>query len=80
MSRVPLSRRVQIVNCLVEGNSIRSTERITGTHRETICRLLVEVGDGCAEIMDEQMQELPCPCIEVTSFGPTWARSSATAT
>ena len=42
MNRVPLARRVQIINCLVEGNSIRSTERMTGTHRDTICRLLVE--------------------------------------
>src|SRR5256885_1865111 len=31
MNRVPLARRVQIINCLVEGNSIRSTERMTGT-------------------------------------------------
>ena len=30
MNRVPLARRVQIINCLVEGNSIRSTERMTG--------------------------------------------------
>jgi hypothetical protein len=36
MNRVPLDRRVQIINCLVEGNSIRSTERMTGTHRDTI--------------------------------------------
>ena len=40
MNRVPLARRTQIINCLVEGNSIRSTERMTGTHRDTICRLL----------------------------------------
>src|SRR5437899_1241556 len=52
MNRVPLARRVQIINCLVEGNSIRSMERMTGTHRDTICRLLVEVGAGCAQLMD----------------------------
>jgi hypothetical protein len=49
MNRVPLARRIQIINCLVKGNSIRSTERMTGTHRDTICRLLVEVGEGCAK-------------------------------
>src|SRR6266702_5033153 len=64
MNRVPLARRTQIINCLVEGNSIRSTERMTGTHRDTICRLLVEVGDGCAKLMDEQMRELPCRRLE----------------
>ena len=66
MNRVPLVRRIQIINCLVEGNSIRSTERMTGTHRDTICRLLVEVGDGCAKLMDEQS----CRRIEVDEI---WA-------
>ena len=34
-------------------------------HRDTICRLLVEVGKGCANLMDERMRELPCRRIEV---------------
>src|SRR5437879_8164876 len=70
MNRLPLPRRVQIINCLVEGNSIRSTERMTGTHRDTICRLLVEVGAGCAQLMDEQMRELACRRIQVDEI---WA-------
>ncbi len=70
MNRVPLARRTQIINCLVEGNSIRSTERMTGTHRDTICRLLVEVGTGCAKVMDKQMRDLPCRRIEVDEI---WA-------
>src|SRR3984893_1973054 len=70
MNRTPLARRVQIINCLVEGNSIRSTERMTGTHRDTICRLLVEVGDGCAKLMNAQMRDLPCRRIEVDEI---WA-------
>jgi hypothetical protein len=65
MNRVPLARRTQIINCLVEGNSIRSTERMTQTHRDTIMRLLVEVGAGCAKIMDEKMRELSCRRIQV---------------
>ena len=55
---------------MVEGNSIRSTERMTGTHRDTICRLLVEIGEGCARLMDEEMRELPCRRIEVDEI---WA-------
>jgi IS1 family transposase len=70
MNRTPLSRRTQIINCLVEGNSIRSTERMTDTHRDTIMRLLVEVGTGCAKLMDEQMHDLPCRRIEVDEI---WA-------
>lgn len=65
MNRTPPARRAQIINCLVEGNSIRSTERMTNTHRDTICRLLVEVGEGCQRIMDEKMRDLPCNLVQV---------------
>src|ERR1700682_1214613 len=65
MNRTPLARRTQIINCLVEGNSIRSTERMTDTHRDTIMRLMVEVGNGCAALHDEQMRNLPCERIQV---------------
>ena len=60
MNRLSLARRTQIINALVEGNSIRSTERMTDTHRDTIMRLMVEVGTGCAALTDEQMRNLTC--------------------
>src|SRR6266849_1526700 len=59
------------MNCLVEGNSIRSTERMTDTHRETIMRLMVEVGTGCAALANDQMRNLNCrriQCDEIWSF------------
>ena len=65
MNRLSLDRRTQVINCLVEGSSIRSSERMTGIHRDTIMRLLVEVGTGCAKLMDEQMRDLPCQRIQV---------------
>jgi IS1 family transposase len=71
MNRLPLARRTQVINCLVEGNSIRSTERMTDTHRDTIMRLMVEVGEGCAKLADEQMRDLTCrriQCDEIWSF------------
>ena len=40
MNRLSLVRRTQIISCLVEGNSIRSTERMTDTHRDTVMRLM----------------------------------------
>lgn len=70
MNRLSLGRRTQIINCLVEGNSIRSSERMTDTHRDTIMRLMVEVGNGCEKIMDEQMRKLPCRRIQVDEI---WA-------
>jgi IS1 family transposase len=65
VNRTPLSRRTQIINCLVEGNSIRSTERMTNTHRDTVMRLMVEVGEGCQKIMDEKMRGLKSTQIQV---------------
>jgi hypothetical protein len=70
MNRLSLSRRAQVIGCLVEGNSIRSTERMTDTHRDTVMRLMVEVGEGCAKIMDERMRALPCKRIQVDEI---WA-------
>ena len=64
MNRTPLARRTQIINCLVEGNSIRSTERMTDTHRDTIMRLMVEVGTGCAALANDQMRNLDCRRIQ----------------
>jgi IS1 family transposase len=55
---------------LVEGNSIRSTERMTDTHRDTIMRLMVQVGEGCAALANDQMRNLPCKRIEVDEI---WA-------
>jgi transposase-like protein len=71
MNRLSLARRTQIIGCLVEGNSIRSTEGMTDVHRDTICRLLVEVGNGCATLANEQMRDLDCrriQCDEIWSF------------
>jgi IS1 family transposase len=65
MNRTPLTRRTQVVSALVEGNSIRSTERMTGTHRDTIMRLLVEVGAGCERLLNERMRDLSCQRLQV---------------
>ena len=54
-----------MIGALVEGNSIRSTERMTGVHRDTICRLLVRVGEGCESLMNDTMHDLTCQRIQV---------------
>lgn len=48
----------RIVHLLVEGNSIRSTERLTGVHRDTVMRLLVKVGNGCRDLLDKKLRNL----------------------
>ncbi len=48
---VPLETILLAVRLLVEGNSIRSTERITNLHRDTIMKLLVVAGEKCEKVM-----------------------------
>ncbi|MCZ6580156.1 MAG: IS1 family transposase [Nitrospirae bacterium] len=56
MNRLSMEKQIQVIGALVEGNSIRSIERMTGIHRDTIMRLLVRVGNHCQEIMDTHLQ------------------------
>ncbi|MGB7158112.1 MAG: IS1 family transposase [Tepidisphaeraceae bacterium] len=59
-----MSKRAQIIGCLVEGVSIRGTVRITGAAKNTVTRLLVDLGAACAEYQDATLRELPCRTIE----------------
>ena len=58
-------KKLAVLNALVEGCSVRSTERLTGVHRDTICRLLVSVGNGCSSLLDEKMVDLNCQRLEM---------------
>ena len=53
-----------ISGSLGEGSSIRSIERMTGVHRDTIMRLGVKVGKGCTALMDAKMRNLSCTRLE----------------
>jgi IS1 family transposase len=55
----PLDKAEQIVQLLVEGCSVRSVERITGVHRDTILRLLVLVGERCEHLLSERVRNVP---------------------
>ena len=65
VNRLSIERRTQIIGALVEGNSIRSVERMTGMHRDTVMRLGFEVGKGCHRLMHEKMRNLQCEQIQV---------------
>ncbi len=62
-------KQIAVIGALAEGSSIRSIERITGVHRDTIMRLGVKVGQGCATLLDEKMRDLPCRRLE---FDEIW--------
>src|ERR1022692_4543876 len=58
-------KQIAVISSLCEGSSIRSIERITGVHRDTIMRLGVKVGQGCAALMDAKMRNLDCHRLEM---------------
>jgi IS1 family transposase len=64
-------QRAQVVGCICEGNSIRSTVRMTGISKNTITRLLIELGDVCTDYQDRTLRNLKCKriqCDEIWSF------------
>jgi IS1 family transposase len=62
---VPQQRAVLALQLLLEGNSIRSTERISQLNRNTIMRLLLLAGQRCDKLMRERMKNLSCSRIQV---------------
>ncbi len=65
MNRLDSSKRAQVINCLIEGCSIRSTVRMTGIAKKTVMRLLVEVGTVAADYQDRVMRNLECSRVQV---------------
>jgi IS1 family transposase len=56
--------RARVITALVEGNSIRATVRMTGVAKNTIAKLLLEVGTACAKYQDAAFVNLPCKRLE----------------
>jgi IS1 family transposase len=71
MNVLPIEKRVQIINLLVEGNSMRATSRIADCSINTVTKLLIDVGAACSEYQDKAMRNLTCKriqCDEIWSF------------
>jgi IS1 family transposase len=58
-------KQIAVISALAEGSSIRSIERMTGVHRDTVMRLGVRVGQGCAGLLDSKMHDLPCRYLQL---------------
>ena len=55
--RLDTAKRTAIVRALVEGCSIRATVRLTGASKNTIVKLLVELGAACSKYQDEKIRD-----------------------
>lgn len=71
MNRLSTEKRRAVIASLVEGNSIRSTCRMTGVAKNTVTKLLGDMGTVCSIHMDRLMRDLPCEriqCDEIWAF------------
>jgi hypothetical protein len=79
MNRLGSVRQAQVVRCLCEGNSIRSTVRMTGVAKNTVTKLLVGLGAACIKFQDHALQNLSCKRLqadEIWSFEFSKAKNS----
>src|SRR5665213_2042796 len=65
MNRLDMDRRCQIIASLVEGNSLRSTSRMTGVAINTVVKLAVEAGAACSDYQDRVMVNLNCKRVQM---------------
>lgn len=71
MNKLNIKQRAQILHMLVEGNSLRATARMADVSRNTVDKLLRDVGAACLAYQDEHLKNLPCKrvqCDEIWSF------------
>ena len=65
MNRLTPEKQAQVVAALVEGNSIRATVRMTGVAKNTIAKLLVELGAACSEYLNKSLVNLQCKRVQI---------------
>ncbi len=65
MNRLTPEKQAQVVAALVEGNSIRATVRMTGVAKNTIAKLLVELGAACSNYLNEHLVNLNCKRVQI---------------
>jgi IS1 family transposase len=64
MNTLPRDKQIEVLSALTEGLGIRATARITGVNRETVGKIALQVGRGCAELHDRMMVGLRVNRIE----------------
>ncbi|MFO0813965.1 MAG: hypothetical protein U0796_12170 [Gemmatales bacterium] len=62
--RLPLDKAVQCIKLLMEGCSIRSTERVTGVNRDTICNLIVTAGEKAKQLLESRIVNIKVEDVE----------------
>ena len=82
MNKLDAKTGALILRCLVEGNSIRATCRLTDTSKNTVTKLLEDAGRACAAYHDEHVRGVEAKHVqadEIWAFVHAKARNSPTA-
>lgn len=65
MNKLSIEKRAQILSCLVEGMSINATSRINKVSKNTVLKLLNDVGKACSEYQDKALKNLTCKRLQI---------------
>jgi IS1 family transposase len=65
MNLLSREKQVQIINAMVEGNSIRATARMVDVEHKTVMRVILRAGEHCSQILNERMRQLPCRVVQM---------------
>lgn len=68
MNKLPIAKKVLIINCLVEGMSLRATSRLADVSINTVTKLLVDTGKTCQNFHDETVHGLNSTRIEANEI------------
>lgn len=80
MNRLPLTKRIQILGLLVEGNSLRAASRLADVSINTVTKLLVDLGAACADYHDEHVRDVRVrrlQCDEIWAFVGAKAKNAS---
>ena len=65
MNEISMAKKVAVITALVEGCSVRSTSRMTGVSKGAVLRLLVGVGNACAEYQNATIRNVSAKRVQV---------------
>ncbi len=70
--RVPEDKAILCLRMLLEGNSVRSTQRLTGVHRDTILEAMVPLGKDCKRFLESKISGIAVPTSKPMNCGRSW--------
>ncbi len=74
MNVLKAEKKLAVISALTEGCSIRSIVRMTGVHKKTIMKLLVEIGTKCEQMMNEKMHGIRCEAVDLPPINQAGSR------